>query len=301
MRTRFLYSRHSGVLDTGSNALSQETKAGSIIYQSKLRDIENIEAEIEENRQGKKKVLGDGIVSATVVLDKRIDDLKQQKATALIALNSIEVRPETGLNSVVGLVTAMTGLSIQSSRQMTQVLISVLVDILSIFCLVALVDKKLFKVVLEGGETSPDKYQQDYQISEKMKVTGNVSSPLDHTIESQVKYDEARIPQGLDPLSRPVSRPVSAPVLENEVVSRPVLKSDNEVVSRPVTKKQDRSQKDVKFEKNVQRLMDGALGEKPSINQVAKLCHVGKIKAKEIIAEAAKRQSKENEKVVPIK
>lgn len=230
-------------LETGSQGNISAEKTGNFTYQTKRKDIENIEKEIQSNIENKENAISQGIVSKSSNIDQRIDELKRQKEKKVSELNTLEVIPDKGMNALFKTMNEIFGISVALARTITYVIGSIIVDVCSIFCLMVL---NANRVESSGGIGHN---QQEYNMN--------------------VKPDDSKLELGDRPFSNTTNRRLNnqAPnnskielanetsqheVLSNTIVNgyakdnvndvSGVLNQNTSLDARPVSKSQDQSQ-----------------------------------------------------------
>ncbi len=200
------------MLESGATSSISDEMKSSFEYQTRLKDVQNLESELQINMEAKDKAVKNNYRKEARTYDIKIEDLKSQKENKLKLLNDITIISASGTHSIFDSIASKFEVSVVLVRQISYLIIALLVDLGGIRCLMILTKP-------ENDETHD------------IKGLDPVSDPLTKQALEPVLISEPV------PVSEPVPKldqvlePVSSPVQSVSKKSKNIEKAVEMIVS----------------------------------------------------------------------
>jgi len=130
------------LLESGAITNIDTAKNTSFEYQSQLKTVENIESEIQINMQLKAKAAENNYRKESRAYDLTLDNLEADKQKAIVILNDMTTVSKNGTHALFDSVAAMFNIDLVTVRQISYLIIALLVDLGGIRCLMILTAKE---------------------------------------------------------------------------------------------------------------------------------------------------------------
>jgi len=130
------------LLETGAITNIDTAKNTSFEYQSQLQTIKNIESKIQINMQAKAKAVTNNYRKEGRSYDLVLDNLEVEKQRAMLILNNMTTGSKNGTHALFDSIAVLFNIDLVTVRQISYLVIALLVDLGGIRCLMILTAKE---------------------------------------------------------------------------------------------------------------------------------------------------------------